>query len=152
MSTGTTPLPDLQLVVGYDGSAPADRALDAAVSLLQGRTGRITVVYVAHIPSAAMLSPTAEAQVVADFDQVEQELRARADARLRDTQEGWGFVRREGIVTDELLAVTKETQGAHPRDTVVALVGSSSHAMHRVVGSVAVSLARHSPVPVVIVP
>jgi len=32
------------------------------------------------------------------------------------------------------------------------VVGSSSTAMHRVVGSVAVSLARHSPVPVVVVP
>jgi len=35
---------------------------------------------------------------------------------------------------------------------VVIVVGSSSHATHRVVGSVTVSLARHSPVPVVIVP
>ena len=30
---------DLYLVVGYDGSAPATRALEAAVRLLQGRTG-----------------------------------------------------------------------------------------------------------------
>jgi nucleotide-binding universal stress UspA family protein len=36
--------------------------------------------------------------------------------------------------------------------TVVIVVGSSSHAAHRVVGSVAVNLARHSPVPLVIVP
>jgi nucleotide-binding universal stress UspA family protein len=34
----------------------------------------------------------------------------------------------------------------------VIVVGSSSHATHRLVGSVAVSLARHSPVPLVIVP
>jgi nucleotide-binding universal stress UspA family protein len=34
----------------------------------------------------------------------------------------------------------------------VIVVGSSSHAGHRVVGSVPVSLARHSPVPVIIVP
>jgi nucleotide-binding universal stress UspA family protein len=36
--------------------------------------------------------------------------------------------------------------------TVAIVVGSSSHATHRIVGSVAVSLARHSPVPLVIVP
>jgi nucleotide-binding universal stress UspA family protein len=36
--------------------------------------------------------------------------------------------------------------------TVAIVVGSSSHGAHRMVGSVAVSLARHSPVPVVIVP
>jgi nucleotide-binding universal stress UspA family protein len=41
---------------------------------------------------------------------------------------------------------------ADPYATVVIIVGSSSHVAHRVVGSVAVSLARHSPVPVVIVP
>jgi nucleotide-binding universal stress UspA family protein len=41
---------------------------------------------------------------------------------------------------------------AHPEQTVVIVVGSSSHVSHRVVGSVTVSLARHSPVPVVIVP
>jgi nucleotide-binding universal stress UspA family protein len=35
---------------------------------------------------------------------------------------------------------------------VVIVVGSSSHASHRVLGPVVVSLARHCPVPVVIVP
>jgi len=39
-----------------------------------------------------------------------------------------------------------------PGDTVAIVVGSSSQAAHRLVGSVAVSLARRSPVPVVIVP
>jgi hypothetical protein len=43
MSTDTPPV-NLYLVVGYDGSAPATRALDAAVRLLQGRAGRIEVV------------------------------------------------------------------------------------------------------------
>jgi nucleotide-binding universal stress UspA family protein len=35
---------------------------------------------------------------------------------------------------------------------VVIVVGSSSQIAHRIVGSVSVGLARHSPVPVVIVP
>jgi nucleotide-binding universal stress UspA family protein len=35
---------------------------------------------------------------------------------------------------------------------VVILVGSSSSAMHRMIGSVAVQLAHHAPVPVTIVP
>ena len=39
-----------------------------------------------------------------------------------------------------------------PAEVVVIEVGSSSSAMHRMVGSVAVNLARHSPVPVIIVP
>jgi hypothetical protein len=44
MSTTTPPTADLHVVVGYDGSPPANRALDAAVGLLRGRTGRIEVV------------------------------------------------------------------------------------------------------------
>lgn len=46
--------------------------------------------------------------------------------------------------------LTKES--GSPDDNVAIVVGSSSSALHRVAGSVAVSLARHSPVPVVIVP
>ena len=72
---------DLYLVVGYDGSPPASRALDAAVSLLHGRTGRIEVVYVAHLPSIDMLSAGAVAEMEASFGDVAQELRKQAGER-----------------------------------------------------------------------
>jgi nucleotide-binding universal stress UspA family protein len=58
MSTTTPPARDLLLDVGFDGSPPAARALEAAVNLLQGRDSRIEVVYVAHMPSMAALSPS----------------------------------------------------------------------------------------------
>jgi nucleotide-binding universal stress UspA family protein len=79
-----TPLAaDLRLVVGYHGSPPASRALDAAVRLLQGRTGRIEVVYVAHLPSMAALSAGAVAELEIGFNDVEQELRAQAAEQLQ---------------------------------------------------------------------
>jgi nucleotide-binding universal stress UspA family protein len=146
------PAADLRLIVGYDGSPPANRALDAAVRLLQGRTGRIEVVYVAHMPSMAALSPGAVAELETDFDDVEQELRAAADEQLRGRVEGWGFERRQGLIAEELLAAAKDIGAAQPDATVVIVVGSSSLVTHRVVGSVAVGLARHSPVPLVVVP
>jgi nucleotide-binding universal stress UspA family protein len=149
MSTITPPAGDLHLVVGYDGSPPASRALDAAVSLLQGRTGRITVVYVAHMSSTAMLSVDALAEMEADFDEIEQELRTSAEEQLRGREKDWEFERRQGLIADELIAVAKDID---PSDTVVIVVGSSSHALHRMLGSAAVSLARHSPVPLVVVP
>jgi nucleotide-binding universal stress UspA family protein len=152
MSTTTPPTTDLRLVVGYDGSAPASRALDAAVRLLQGRTGRIDVVYVAHMPSMAALSPGAVAELETDFDDVEQELRTLAGEQLRGRVAGWGFERRQGQITEELIAATNDIRAAHPHATPVIVVGSSSHITHRVVGSVAVGLARHSPVPLVVVP
>jgi nucleotide-binding universal stress UspA family protein len=161
LTTVTTAMPPaglLHLVVGYDGSLPASRALDAAVRLLQARTGRIEVVYVAHLSSVAMLSPGALAEMESDFDEIEQELRAAAAGQLRDGGAAWGFERRQGIVADELIAVAAAIRDAGtdndagPDSTVAIVVGSSSHATHRIVGSVAVSLARHSPVPLVIVP
>jgi nucleotide-binding universal stress UspA family protein len=152
MSTTTPPTTDLRLVVGYDGSHPASRALDAAVRLLQGRTGRIDVVYVAHMPSMAALSPGAVAELETDFDDVEQELRTLASEQLRGRVAGWGFERRQGQITEELIAAANDIRAAHPHATLVIVVGSSSHITHRVVGSVAVGLARHSPVPLVVVP
>jgi nucleotide-binding universal stress UspA family protein len=152
MTTATPPSGSIQLVVGYDGSPPASRALDAAVRLLQGRTGRINVVYVAHLSSTVMMSPGAIAEMEADFDEIEQELRAQAGEQLRGQVGTWEFQRRQGLIGDELIAAATGIIESHPGDTVAILVGSSSHAAHRLVGSVAVNLARHAPVPLVIVP
>jgi nucleotide-binding universal stress UspA family protein len=151
----TTHLPaatDIRLIVGFDGSPPTSRALDAAVNLLQGRTGRIEVVYVAHLPSMAALSAGAVAEIEASFDDVEQELRGMVADQLRGLEDRWGFERRQGAIADELLAAAKDIGAAHPDATVAIVVGSSSQVAHRVVGSVAVSLARHSPVPLIVVP
>ena len=142
----------LFLVVGYDGSPPATRALDAAIALLRGRTGSIEVVYVAHLPSIDMLSAGAVAEMDASFDEIAQELQTTASEQLRGREEHWRYERRQGLIPDELIAAAEALRDAHPGDNVVIVVGSSSHAMHRVVGSVAVSLARRSPVPVVVVP
>jgi nucleotide-binding universal stress UspA family protein len=152
MTTATPPSGSLQLVVGYDGSPPASRALDAAVRLLQGRTGRIDVVYVAHLSTTVMMSPGAIAEMESDFDEIEKELRAQAGEQLRGRVETWEFQRRQGLIGDELIAAATGLLQARPGETVVIVVGSSSHATHRLVGSVAVNLARHSPVPLVIVP
>jgi nucleotide-binding universal stress UspA family protein len=152
VSTETAPATDLRLVVGYDGSAPAIRALNAAVNLLQGRAGSIEVVYVAHMPSMAALSAGAVSELETGFEDIEQELRSMVREQLRGREERWGFERREGPIAEELLAAAKETGAAHPDATVVVVVGSSSLVTHRVVGSVAVGLARHSPVPLIVVP
>jgi nucleotide-binding universal stress UspA family protein len=132
----TTDTPaNLYLVVGYDGSPPAGRALDAAVSLLHGRAGHIEVLYVAHLPAADSLSADAIGELEIDFDDIAQELRTAAAEQLSGREDRWEFARRNGQIAEELIAF-----------------GSSSQAMHRIVGSAAVALARHSPVPIVVVP
>jgi nucleotide-binding universal stress UspA family protein len=146
---------DLYLVVGYDGSAPSVRALDAAVALLRGRTGSIDVVYVPHLPSIDMLSPDAVAGMEQSFDELARDLQAQASEQLAGREERWRFERSRDMVSDiatALIGVATQAHEAHPSDNVAIVVGSSSQAMHRVVGSVAVSLARHATVPVVLVP
>jgi nucleotide-binding universal stress UspA family protein len=152
MTSTTPPAAFLHLVVGYDGSPPASRALDAAVRLLQGRTGRIEVVYVAHLSSMVSLSPGAIAEMELDFDDIAKDLRASAAKQLDEQAPGWEFQRRQGLIADELIAAAADIHDADPSKTVVIVVGSSSHAAHRMIGSAAVSLARHAPVPLVIVP
>jgi nucleotide-binding universal stress UspA family protein len=152
VTTTTPPTTDLRLVVGYDGSPPAERALNASVNLLQGRTGRIEVVYVARISSMAALSAAAVTELETDFDEIEQELRTAVGEQLRGRVDGWNFERRQGLIAEELLAAAKDIGAADPDATVVIVVGSSSLVAHRVVGSVAVGLSRHSPVPLVVVP
>jgi nucleotide-binding universal stress UspA family protein len=152
MTTAMPPARFLHLVVGYDGSPPASRALDAAVRLLQNRTGRIDVVYVAHLSSLAALSADTIAEVEKDFDEIGQNLRAQAGGQVCASGAAWEFERRQGIIADQLIAGATAIGEVHPDENVAIIVGSSSHAMHRVVGSVAVGLARHSPVPLIIVP
>jgi nucleotide-binding universal stress UspA family protein len=152
MTTAPPPTEFVHLVVGYDGSPPASRALDAAVRLLQGRIGRIEVVYVAHLSSLIMLSPDAIGEMEKDFDEVEQELRVQAAGQLRASGAAWEFERRQGAIAEQLIAAATAIGDAHPGETVAIMVGSSSHATHRMVGSVAIGLARHSPVPLIIVP
>lgn len=152
MTTEPPPVRFLHLVVGYDGSPPASRALDAAVLLLQGRIGSIDVVYVAHLSTLAMLSPGAIAEIETDLDQIEQELRAQAAGQLDASGVTWEFERRQGVIVDQLTAAAAVIGETYPDENVAIIVGSSSQATHRVVGSVAVGLARHSPVPLIIVP
>lgn len=152
MSIPPPPVPALHLVVGYDGSPPADRALDAAVRLLNGRTGRIDVVYVAHLTSTEMMSAAAVGEMEITFDEVEQELRASTAKKLDGYGLNWSFYRRQGPIAAELITVASAIGKEHPGDTVVIVVGSSSSTVHRMVGSAPVSLARHSPVPLIIVP
>jgi nucleotide-binding universal stress UspA family protein len=109
-------------------------------------------VYVAHLPSIDMLSPGAVAEMEENFGDIAVELDTAASEQLRDREERWRFERRQGLIPDELIAAAAAIGDAHPGDNVAIVVGSSSHAMHRVVGSVAVTLARRSPVPLLVVP
>jgi nucleotide-binding universal stress UspA family protein len=153
MSAEKTPAREVHLIVGYDDSPPSVRALETAANLLAVRPpGRITVLWVAHLSGTVELSADATAIVEHDFDEVAAEMRSTAAKQLAGTGVAWDFRWRQGLIAHELIAAAESVQAAEPGNVVVIVVGSSSSAMHRVVGAVAVTMAHHSPVPVTIVP
>src|SRR5580693_6221243 len=116
----------LHIVVGYDGSAPAGRALDAAVRSLKGRAGCIDVVWVAHLSSTVRLPANAVVEMEAAFDELEPELRAQAAGQLRGRGADWEFERRQGLIAEELIAGAAGLRDAQPGQSVVIMIGSSS--------------------------
>jgi nucleotide-binding universal stress UspA family protein len=146
------PSTHLYLVIGYDGSAPAVRALDTAINLMRGREGSIEVLYVPQLTTAEMMSAAAVAETEATFDEIAQDLRAQAAEQLRGRDDRWVFARGRGTITNVLIGSAEKIRDDRPGNNVAIVVGSSSQAVHRLVGSVAISLARRAPLPVLIVP
>lgn len=86
------------------------------------------------------------------FDQIARELHTQAGKQLLGREDRWRFERRQGNVGGSAGRGGREHHDGRPDSNVAIVVGSSSQAMHRVLGSVAVSLARHARAPLLIVP
>ena len=143
----------LLIVVGFDGSGPAYRALDAATQLISGRSGNVEVVFVAHMPAGAEMSAEAHSETLKGFDEAEHEYAEAVGARLDAIDRRWRFQRRDGVVSRELVAAADQLSRDYGEDaTVIIVVGRPTHAYHHVVGSVPVALVRHANYPVVVVP
>src|SRR5271168_2902925 len=85
----------LVVVVGFDGSEAAYRALDAATRLISGRPGNIVVVYVAHVSAAAELTPEAVIGSLEGFDALEQQFSEAIRSRLDGIEQRWILQRRD---------------------------------------------------------
>ena len=143
----------LLVVVGFDGSASAYRALDAARQLISGRPGSVVVVYVAHLSAGAELSPEAVVESLKAFDALQQEFNAAIRSRLDGVEPRWSLQRRDGAVAHQLVAAADQLDRDYDGDaTIVIVVGSAMHTYHHVVGSVPVALVRHTKYPIVVVP
>jgi nucleotide-binding universal stress UspA family protein len=143
----------LVLVVGYDGTEPAQRALRAAADVLGRSAGRLEVVFVAHMPTAAAFSPQAVPAFREGFDADAQEFGGQVEAVLASTDVKWHFQRRNGDIASELLAAGEEQLAGEGPDTkVVLVVGGSAHKVDRYLNSTPTKVIRHDRFEVFVVP
>jgi nucleotide-binding universal stress UspA family protein len=139
----------LVMVVGYEGSDPARRALAAAGRILNGREGWIEVVYVAPTEGADHDSAQPAADVTDSLGAAAAELHYEVRSLLEAQKQPWRLRSTSGAVAQELIEAARAiAREGGPSRTVVIVVGSD----HRLAFSVPVTLARQSGFPVVIVP
>jgi nucleotide-binding universal stress UspA family protein len=140
-------------VVGFDGSAPAVRALDGAARLLHDRAGQLEVVFVASVPGVAALSAEATAALETSLDERGRALSEEVRAQLDGIEARWRFQRRDGTVAHELIAAADELRREHGPDAkIVIVIGGSSQRHHRLFGSSAIGVVRHDRYPVLVEP
>jgi nucleotide-binding universal stress UspA family protein len=153
MSTRQTSEQQLVLVVGYDGTEPAERALRAAAQRLGDAAGRLEVVYVAHVPASVAFSAQAVAAVNEGLDNEEHDLDRQVEAVLRPSGVKWHFQRRNGDIAAELVAAGAEQLEAEgPGTHLVLVLGGSAHKIDRYLNSTPVRVLRQDRFEVFVVP
>ena len=139
------------ILVGIDGSVTAMRAASYAAGLARRQGARLVTVYVEqHSGMYGAAAAGGGAAVFAEeekaLDEAAAELRQQAEEGARRLGVPLTFITAMGDPYHELLRVADEVRA----DAVV--VGASTKAGHRLVGSLAVRLVRAGRWPVTVVP
>jgi nucleotide-binding universal stress UspA family protein len=138
----------LTLVIGFDNSAPARRALTWGADLLQARPGTLHVVYADHPLIDSDLAGFGRPEMDEARDAKAADV-ARAAAEIAATAGvPYSFERRQESPADAMLAAAGALDGADDGSEPVIVTGRSHHAPHRILGSVPVELLHESPYPV----
>jgi nucleotide-binding universal stress UspA family protein len=143
--------PDLQrvtLVVGFDDSQPARRALSWSADLVRARPGTLHVIYADHVLIDSDLSGFGRAEI----DETRDEKAARVAAAAAEIAAAAGvphaFERRQQPPADAILHAARIGAAGEPASTPIIVTGRSHHAVHDIIGSVPVRLLHESPYPV----
>jgi len=136
------------LVVGFDNSEPARRALMWGADLLRSRPGTLHVVYSDHVLIDSDLSGFARAEMKDARDEKAAGVAEAAAEIAAAAGVPYTFERRQGSPADAILSAASIQDAAEPASTPVIVTGRSHHAAHRVIGSVPVELLHQSPYPV----
>ena len=149
------------VVIGYDGSPVADRALEEAAGLLAERPALVVVVWEAGRAFEAALSPLAFDFAVPSIDlrtAVELDQAAYAAAE-RTAQQGAARARSMGlpaeslVVADDVTVADTLVRVAGEQDAPALVVGAHNHGAlsEALLGSTSRDVVRHAPCPVVVV-
>jgi nucleotide-binding universal stress UspA family protein len=124
------------ILVGFDGSPDADRALAQAIDIARAEHARLTILTAVHRPPPVVYNPasaTAVAQLAADLEQQAKEALERAVAAVPDDVSVTKILTHEPIRTALMRRVTEGNHdllvvGSRGRGAVrAALLGSVSH-------------------------
>ncbi len=141
----------LVLVVGFEGSDPARRALAAAGRILRDQEGWIEVVNVQPTEGGEgdQATPQPAADVKDSLGPAPTDLHYEVRSVLDAEKQPWRLRSASGAVAEELIEAARAiADEGGPARTVVIVVGSD----RRLAFSVPITLARRSSFPVVIVP
>jgi nucleotide-binding universal stress UspA family protein len=140
------------LVVGFDDSEPARRALVWGADLLGTRPGALHVIYADHVVIDSDLSGFGRTEM--DKDRNEKAARVAEAAKEIAAAAGtpYTFERRQESPADAIRDAADSYAAAEPASPPVIVTGRSHHVPHRVIGSVPVRLLHESPYPVLTIP
>ena len=138
----------ISLVVGFDNSEPARRALGWGADLLRARPGSLHVIYADHPLVDSDLSGFAHAEMEDTRDQKAAGVAEAAAEIAAAAGVPYTFERRQESPADAILSAASVQDAAEPGRTPVIVTGRSHHAAHEIIGSVPVRLLHQSPYPV----
>lgn len=139
------------LVVGFDNSEPARRALGWAARQLAASGGSVRIVYSDHMIIDSDLSGFGHAEMEAARDSEAAAVAAAAAEIMTVAGLPYTFERRQDAAADAIVSgasAQADALGGAP----VIVVGRSGHTAHQILGSVPVGLLHHSPYPVLTIP
>jgi nucleotide-binding universal stress UspA family protein len=137
--------PDV-LLVGVDGSDTSLRAAAYAAGMARRQQARLVILYVRPFSAVSGIEAGAVTSMQEAHDAVAAELRKNAEEQAPRLGIDVVVVERDGNPYTEIVRLAGEIQA----DAVI--VGASTKAGHRFVGSLAVHLVRGSRWPVTVVP
>ena len=138
----------ITLVVGFDDSEPARRALVWGAELLRSRPGTLHVVYADHVVVDSDLSGFAHQEMEEARDDRAASVASAAEEIAAAAGVPSTFERRQAAPAEAILYAAGLHAAAEPASTPVIVTGRSHHAAHHVIGSVPVRLLHQSPYPV----